>query len=112
MNDSTNVSNVQDSQNPNPSDSTTQAVNGSSEPLANWIEIKDGKFICSECQNESQPETNTIEGTVVADLTQIQTDLEQFPTKVVYATCPVCGMEFVFKLMNGKLYLEPSDMEK
>lgn len=78
----------------------------------NWIELIDGKFKCSECENENVPETNTAEGTVVADLEQIKADLKQFPTKVIYGICPVCGMEFVFRLVNDKLYLEPSELMK
>ncbi|MEP7104083.1 MAG: hypothetical protein ABI721_05225 [Candidatus Dojkabacteria bacterium] len=77
-----------------------------------WLEIVDGKFKCSECENEVEPETNSIEGVVKADLDQIKADLTLYPTKVVYGICPVCGMEFVFRLMDEKLYLEPSDLEK
>jgi hypothetical protein len=77
-----------------------------------WIKITDGKFICSECENEVEPETNTIEGVVKADLDQIKMDLGKYPTKVIYGACPVCGMEFVFRHKEGDLYLEPSDMEK
>lgn len=76
------------------------------------LKIVDGKFTCSECENEVEPETNTIEGVVKADLEQIKSDLEQFPTKVVYGICPVCGMEFVFRYKDGELWLEPSDLEK
>ena len=79
---------------------------------ANWIQIVDGQFTCSECENTSAPETNTFEGVVSADLTQIQADIEEFPTKVIYGICPVCGMEYVFRLSNESLYLEPSDLEK
>jgi len=78
----------------------------------NWIKIADGKFICSECENESEPETNTEEGTVTANLDQIKADLKEFPTKVVYGICPICGMEFVFKLVDEELYLEPSELQK
>jgi hypothetical protein len=78
----------------------------------NWIKLTDGKFICSECENESEPETNTVEGTVTADLAQIKEDLTQFPSKIIYGICPVCGMEFVFKMQNDELYLEPSELEK
>ena len=77
-----------------------------------WLAITDGKFKCSECDNEVEPETNTIEGVVKADLEQIKADLTEFPTKVIYGICPVCGMEFVFRLKNDQLFLEPSDLEK
>jgi hypothetical protein len=77
-----------------------------------WIEINDGKFICAECENESAPETNTFEGVVIADLKQIQLDLEEYSTKVIYGICPVCGMEYIFRTKDGNLYLEPSDLEK
>jgi len=80
---------------------------------ANWIPISDdGEFICSECNNKVAPETNTEEGTVTADLAKVKADLEQYPTKVIYGICPICGMEFTFKLAEGKLHLEPSDMMK
>ncbi len=78
----------------------------------NWIKVTDGKFVCSECENESEPETNTVEGTVTADLTQIKEDLSQFPSKIIYGICPICGMEFVFRLKDDELYLEPSELEK
>lgn len=77
-----------------------------------WIPITDGQFTCNECENTSAPETNSIEGVVTADLDQIKSDLEQYPTKVVYGICPVCGMEYVFRHQNDALYLEPSDLEK
>jgi len=80
---------------------------------ANWIEISDdGEFICSECGNKSAPETNTENGTVTADQQAVKKDLEQYPTKIIYGICPVCGMEFTFKHSEGKLYLEPSEMMK
>lgn len=80
---------------------------------ANWIPITDdGEFICSECGNKSAPETNTENGTVNADLQQVDQDLTQYPTKIIYGICPVCGMEFTFKKSEGKLYLEPSEMMK
>jgi hypothetical protein len=80
---------------------------------ANWIKIsEDGEFICSECNNKSAPETNTENGTVTAELSKIKSDLEQFPTKVIYGICPICGMEFTFKHQNGSLFLEPSEMMK
>jgi len=80
---------------------------------ANWIKISsDGEFICSECGNKSAPETNTENGTVTADLSKVKSDLTQFPTKIVYGICPVCGMEFTFKLKSLDMYLEPSEMMK
>lgn len=77
-----------------------------------WLEIKDGKFICSECENDVEPQTMTTEGIVDANLDEIKSDLEEFSTKVMYAICPVCGMEYVFRLVEGDLYLEPSLEEK
>lgn len=77
-----------------------------------WIEIVEGKFTCAECENSVAPETNSIEGVVVADLEEIKADLAQYPTKVVYGSCPVCGMEYIFRHQEGKLFLEKSDMEK
>lgn len=78
-----------------------------------WIKIKsDGKFICSECENEVEPLTNTVDGLIKADLEKIKSELEEFSTKVIYGVCPVCGMEYIFRLVGGDLYLEPSDEEK
>lgn len=96
--------------------STTMQVNDpvlETTVAANWISISDdGEFICSECGNKSAPETNTENGTVTADLSKVKADLEQYPTKVIYGICPVCGMEFTFKHADGKLLLEPSEMMK
>lgn len=78
----------------------------------NWIELNEDQFTCSECENTSSPETNTAEGTVKADLQNIMDDLKQFPSKEIYGTCPVCGMEYLFKTSNERLYLEPVDLEK
>lgn len=78
----------------------------------NWIKLTDGKFICPECENESRPLVTTIEGTVEADLDAIKKELEEFPTKVIYAVCPVCGMEYVLHLVDSELYMEPSEEEK
>ena len=62
-----------------------------------WIKVTDGKFVCSECENESAPETNTVDGTVTADTEKILNDLKEFPSKIIYGSCPVCGMEYTFK---------------
>lgn len=97
---------MNDETNTQPQDEANDIAN------ANWISINDGKFICSECENESAPETNTFEGVVTADLAQIQAELDEFPTKIIYGICPVCGMEYVFRQNNSSLYLEPSDLEK
>lgn len=76
------------------------------------IKIMDGKFICSECENEDYPETNSPEGIIKADLDLIKNDLKEFPSKIIYGICPVCGMEYTFKLIGDELCLKPSDMEK
>lgn len=78
----------------------------------NWIKINGGTCICSECKNKFKPLTNTQEGLVEADLETITTDLANFPTKVIYGICPVCGMEYIFKLVDGELYLELSEEDK
>lgn len=78
----------------------------------NWIKIVDGQFTCRECEKTSVPETNTIEGIIEANLDDIKTELIEFPTKVIYGICPVCGMEYVFRLYEDELYLESSDLEK
>jgi hypothetical protein len=79
---------------------------------SNWIPVIDGKFTCSECENTSVPETNTVEGTVEADVEKVKSDLIAFPSKIIYGICPVCGMEFVFRQKNDALYMEPSELEK
>ena len=87
-------------------------VSTSSVP-ANWIKIvEDGEFICGECSNKSAPETNTENGVEKADLAKIKADLTEFPNKVVYGICPICGMEYTFKLAESSLFLEPSEMMK
>jgi hypothetical protein len=80
----------------------------------NWIEVKDGKFVCSECENESAPETNTAEGVVTANLDEIKSKFVSNPGKslTIYGICPVCGMEYEFRHLDGNLYLEPSAMVK
>lgn len=77
-----------------------------------WIKIIEGKCSCNECENEFKPLTNTAEGLVEADIESIQSDLEEFPTKVIYGVCPVCGMEYIFRLVENELYLEPSEEDK
>jgi transcription elongation factor Elf1 len=79
---------------------------------ASWIKVINGEFTCKECDNTSVPETNTIEGTVDADIQKIKEELIEFPTKVTYATCPFCGMEYVFRISDNEIYLEPGDEEK
>ncbi len=87
-------------------------MNNDNNVKSNWIKLSDSSFVCSECDNEGEILTNTIEGLVKADLEQIKADLTEFPTKVIYGVCPTCGMEFVFRLSEGDLYLEPSEEEK
>lgn len=91
-------------------ENTTTVVSDSVQD--NWIELTDAQFTCGECENTSNPETNTAEGTVKADLDSVLEDLKQFPSKEIYGTCPVCGMEYLFKVSGEKLYLEPVDLEK
>lgn len=79
---------------------------------SNWIKIKDSKFICTECENESIPLVSTVDGMVDAGIPKIIEDLKNFPTKIIYAVCPVCGMEYIFRLVHDDLYLEPSLEEK
>lgn len=100
-------------------DKSTPAAQLADQPVeedilpANWIAISDdGEFICSECSNKIAPETNTEEGTVTADLEKVKADLTQYPSKVIYGICPICGMEFTFKLAEDRLHLEPSEMMK
>lgn len=79
----------------------------------NWIELSDsGTFVCSECENESVPQRNTIDGQVDANIEEISKELADYPTSIIYGICPVCGMEYEFKSIEGKLYLKPSEMLK
>ena len=97
--------------NTNPSDQTVTPTSAT-QVKDNWIEVVNGEFTCSECENAVKPQTNTADGIVDADVDQIIDDLTEFPTKIIYGICPVCGMEYQFKLAGGKLYLEPSEEEK
>lgn len=94
------------------SEAPVSSAVGGSGMKDNWIEVVNGEFTCSECENTSKPETNTVDGTVEADTVKILNDLTETPTKIVYGSCPVCGMEYVFKAHEGKLFMEPSDMLK
>ncbi|MDQ6986009.1 MAG: hypothetical protein Q9M91_03510 [Candidatus Dojkabacteria bacterium] len=79
----------------------------------NWILVSSDKdFTCDECGNEVDLKISSIEGLVDADFTKIKSDLEAFPTKIIYGVCPICGMEYVFHLVDGNLYVEPSQEEK
>lgn len=77
-----------------------------------WLPILEGTFTCSECENEVRPLISTASGMQEADVTEVMNQLTQFPNKVIFAVCPVCGMEYVFKKVEGELWLEPSDEEK
>lgn len=81
-------------------------------PMKDKIKVTDGLFICAECENEVKPLTNSVEGIVEAEIESIKKDLKDFPTKVTYGICPVCGMEYVFELDGEDLYLVPSEEEK
>lgn len=83
-----------------------------STPQSNWIKIINGQFTCSECENGGVPLVSTAEGMVEANLEDIKNDLKNFPTKIIYGVCPVCGMEYIFRLVGEDLYLEPSMEEK
>jgi len=87
------------------------AINKDNIP-SEWIMVSENKFVCSECENEAEPLTMGTEGLEKANLNQVKEDLENYPTKMIYAVCEVCGMEYVFRLVEGDLYLEPSDEEK
>lgn len=78
-----------------------------------WIKVsKDGKITCGECENEVELLTNDVEGLVKADTKKIAETLKKFPSKVIYGICPVCGMEYIFRLAEDELWLEPSEEEK
>jgi hypothetical protein len=78
-----------------------------------WIKVLDDhQCVCGECENESKFLTNSTEGLIEADVDQIMKDLEEAPTKVIYGVCPVCGMEYQYRLVDSVLYLEPSEEEK
>lgn len=87
-------------------------MNNTNDIGKDWVKITDGKFTCPECENTDTLLTNTSDGLVEANLDSIKEDLKNFPTKIIYAVCKYCGMEYVFKLANEDLYLEPSSEEK
>jgi hypothetical protein len=71
-----------------------------------------GEFTCNECENTSPVETSTPEGIVVADVQNIIDTLTAAPSTIAIGICPICGMEYLFKMQEGELFLEPSDMNK
>lgn len=78
-----------------------------------WIKVEDdGTFVCAECENKGKPLTNSVEGMMEADTAEIKSQLEAQPTKMIYGVCEICGMEYIFKLDNGELFMEPSNEEK
>ncbi len=83
-----------------------------SENKEGWIKIENGEFLCTECENVVKPLTSTSEGMVEADLEDVKKQLKEFPNKVIYAVCPICGMEYIFRLDGEDLFVEPSDEEK
>jgi transcription elongation factor Elf1 len=87
-------------------------MDNTNEIRKDWVKIIDGKFTCPECENTDSPLTNTSDGLVEANLDVIREDLKNFPTKIIYAVCKYCGMEFIFKRVNEDLYLETSSEEK
>lgn len=78
----------------------------------NLIKLENGEFVCVECEHAVKPLTNTAEGMVEADLDNVKKQLVDFPNKVIYAVCPVCGMEYRFRHIDDSLMLEESDEEK
>lgn len=81
-----------------------------SDVAENLIKLNnDGKFECAECANVAVPNTNTVNGIEPIDHNIVLDELKEFPNKLVYAICPVCGMEYQVKLVDDQLYLEESE---
>ena len=83
--------------------------NTTNEKKDTWIKLESEKFECKECANEVAPQTNDVEGIVDLDLEKAAEELSEYPNKVIYAICPVCGMEYLVKQYEGELYLEESE---
>ena len=60
----------------------------------------DGTFQCVECRNNIKVQVNSEEGLVDADLAKVKTELSEHPEKLMFGTCPVCGMEYQFMLVD------------
>lgn len=97
-------------------DNTSNSLNDTSitQVPAKWIKVIENKFVCSECENESAPETSTPDGIVVANISEIKKKFISNPgSKVtIYGICPVCGMEYEFRYKDADMFLEPSSMMK
>ena len=92
---------------------TTNTMSEVEEIPKDWVRIdSEGYFVCPECENRVQPHVSLEEGIVPANLSDIFEDLEKYPNKIIYAICPVCGMEYEFKKIGEVLYLKPSALEK
>lgn len=93
---------------------TTNTANPKLDAIeSDWVKIdNEGYFICPECQNKVQPNTNSVDGIIKADLSNVFEELSAYPSKIIYAICPICGMEYEFKKVGDSLYLKPSAMEK
>jgi hypothetical protein len=76
------------------------------------IRLEGGSFTCSECENTVKPQVSTENGLADANILEITEQLRQFPNKVIYGVCPVCGMEYMFRMFNDALCLEISDEQK
>ena len=84
----------------------------------------DATFQCVECRNKVKMQVNSEEGLVDADLAKVKTELSEHPEKLMFGTCPVCGMEYQFMLVDSdapveegeqpekELVVKPSDEEK
>lgn len=88
-------------------------ITATKEIADNWIKITaEGAFTCAECGNDGLVKVSTPEGLDDIDVDAVKSELTNFPTKIIYAVCEVCGMEYVLHLVSGDLYLEPSEEEK
>lgn len=76
------------------------------------IRLENDTFICSECENTVKPQVSSESGLADANILEITEQLRQFPNKVIYGVCPVCGMEYIFRMFDGALCLEISDEQK
>ena len=74
-----------------------------------------GEFTCSECGHKSVVQVSSVNGGIEdVNVEDVKSQLIEFPTKIIYGICPVCGMEYIFRYDSDEdeLYLEMSDEEK
>lgn len=70
------------------------------------------EFVCQECENTVVAQMMGENGKQAAPLAEITQILTANPAELLTTYCSVCGMEYQFKLHDGKLGLIASDEEK